>query len=214
MITFGFSAFLKLLSLNDKPQRTAIRNRLVPSPGGGYDFHDSLRRLARRYLVDGDPIADLLMSAGKIVQPPERLSAMAGLERLALWRAAHPGPILDFAPVTFESPGHLFKVKFEPDLGLPLLGTSTAIHFWNTKTPALSLNATYVALALAAQAYEKQEGAPEDVAVLSIREPPTLYRLSETGDWSSVAASVVERLEEIIEGPSSPPPSPGDHPVP
>jgi hypothetical protein len=212
VIKFGFSAFLKLLSLNDKPQRTEIRRRLAPSSGGGYDFHDSLRRLAHRYLVDGDPMPDLLASAGQIVQPPERLSAVAGLERLALWRAKNPAVVLDVAPVTYESPQHLFKVEFKADFAVPRHGEKTAIHIWNTKTPALVPGAVYAALSLIAQACENEEGAPDDFGVLSLREPTILYLLSEAADWSGVAATLVERIEDIIQGPALPPPQPEDHP--
>ena len=50
--------------------------------------------------------------------------------------------------------------------------------------------------------------------MLSLREPITLHRLSQAGDWSAVAARVVERLEELIEGPSAPPPQPDDRRAP
>jgi hypothetical protein len=213
VITFGFSAFLKLLSLNDKPQQTEIRRRFAPS-GGGYDFHDSLRRLAHHHLVDDKPMTDVLASAATIAQAPERLSATAGLERLALWRAENPGPALDFPPVTFESPGHLFRVKFEPDFGLALHSKPTALHLWNTKKPPLAPAAVYIALSLIAQKYEGLEGAPEDLGVLSLREPVTLHLQSEAADWSGVAASIVDRIEEAIEGPAPPPPAPGQHPTP
>lgn len=213
MITFGFSAFLKLLSLNDKPQWTEIRRRLAPS-GGGYDFHDSMRRLARRHLAAGTPMSDVLASAAAIVQTPERLSAIAGLERLALWRDESPGPVLDFAPVTFESPSHLFRVKFEPDFGLALYGRPTALHLWNTKRPPLARTAAHIALSLVAEKYEGQEDAPEALGVLSLREPTTLYLLKEAKEWSDVAASAVCQIEEAIEGPAPPPPAPGQYPTP
>jgi hypothetical protein len=80
VIRFGFSAFLKFWSLNAKPQQTELqqtelRKRLAPSSGGGYDFHSSLRRQARRYLAGGEPLANVLTSAGTIKRPVERLSA-------------------------------------------------------------------------------------------------------------------------------------------
>jgi len=213
VITFGFSAFLKVLSLNDKPQRSEITKRLGPSSSSGYDFHKSLRLHARRYLVDGEPMTDVMASAGRIVRLQERQSATLALQRLELWRAATPGDILYFSPVVFESPRHLFKVKFEPDFGLRVRGKTTAIHLWNTKHPKLSPGATYAALSLVAQAFETQEGAPEDVGVLSIREPPTAYLLSEVSDRSTIAASIMERMEEIIRGTISPPPPPEDRPT-
>jgi hypothetical protein len=212
VITFGFSAFLKVLSLNDKPQRSAIKKRLGPSSSNGYDFHKSMRQHAHRFLVDGEAMPDVITSAGTIVQLPERLSATLALQRLELWRIATPGAILQFSPVVFESPRHLFRVKFEPDFGLRIGGKNTAIHLWNTKQPNLSPGATYAALWLAAQAFRDQEHAPDDVGVLSIREPPTLYLLSQVRDASAVAASIVERMEETIQETPPPPPLPEDRP--
>ena len=213
MIRYGFSAFLKMLSLNDRPQRTEIRKRLVPSSGGGYDFHKSLRLHARGYLVDGEPMADVIASAGNITRLPERLSAIAALQRLELWRAATPGEILQFAPVEFESPRSLFKVKFEPDFGLRIRGKTTAVHLWNTQRPQLSPGATFAALSLVAQAYQSREDGPEDVAVLSIREPPALYLLSQVRDRSAIAALMVERVEKTIQGTVQPPAAPEDRPA-
>lgn len=214
MINFGFSAFLKVLSLNDKPQRSAIKKRAIPSSSDGYDFHKSFRRLARRYLIGAEPIADMIALAGKIGPLPERQSAVLALQRLEIWRATTPGKILHVPAVVFESPHHLFTVKFEPDFGLRIGGTTTAIHLWNTKHPKLSANATCAALSLAAQAYESDdEAAPEDVGVLSILEPPTPYLLSQASDRPAAAASIVERIEDIIEGTIFPPTSPEDRPA-
>jgi hypothetical protein len=110
VVTFGFSAFLKILSLNERPQRTAIRKRLGPSSGSGYDFHKRFRQLAHHYLVGGASLPDVIASAQTIVQPAEQASAVAALERLGLWRASAPGKIIDVAPVIYESPHQLFKV--------------------------------------------------------------------------------------------------------
>ena len=213
MLSFGFSAFLKLLSMNEKPHKTEVRRRVTPSLGGGYDFHQSLRRLARRYLVSDESIADVLASAETIVKAPERLSAIAALERLDIWRGAVTGTVVSVPPITFESPGHLFRVKFEADFGLRIGTTTAAIHIWNTKRPLLASGPTYAALSLIAQAFELHDDAPDDIGVLSLREPTLLYRLSDVSDPSALASSLVDQLEDTIRGATPPPPSP-DHPSP
>ncbi|MDU7523827.1 MAG: hypothetical protein E7K72_21025, partial [Roseomonas mucosa] len=119
LVTFGFSAFLKLLSLNERPRRTALRQRLSPS-AGGYDFHRSFRLHARRLLVDGVAVDDVLTSAGTITKLPERRSAVAALQRLDLWRRSAPGPVFQGEPVIYESPRRLFRVRFEPDFSIRL----------------------------------------------------------------------------------------------
>ncbi|HWE92756.1 MAG TPA: hypothetical protein VG269_02175 [Tepidisphaeraceae bacterium] len=91
-------------------------------------------------------MADVLLSAGRIAREPERLSATAALERLELWRAGMPGMVRDFPPVAYESPQHLFRVKFEPDFGLPVRSKATALHLWNTMRPELSAGAAFIAL--------------------------------------------------------------------
>jgi hypothetical protein len=213
MVTFGFSAFLKVLSLNEKPQKTEIRKRLAPSSGGGYDFHKSLRQHARRYLVDGEAMRALIASAGTITRVPERQSAIAALERLEAWRAGTPGEILDFGPVVFESPQHLFRVRFEPAFGLRRGGRSTAIHIWNNKRPPLAPGPTYAALALVDQALLGDDHEPDDVGVLSLRESVAAYYLSDGAALTELAASLVQRIEDIIRG-GPPPSSPEDRPFP
>jgi hypothetical protein len=214
LVNFGFSAFLKLLSLNEKPYKTEVRRRVGPSTGSGYDYHRSFRLLARRFLVENVAIAEILASAEKITRSSERQSALGALQRLETWRAAHPGRIVAVPPAIFESPAHLFRVKFEADFGLHARGRTTAIHLWNTMRPPLSADATYAAITLAAQAFDSLDDAPGDLGVLSMREPSRLYRLSDVGDQSALAASIVERLEETIRGTIRPLPSPEHRPPP
>lgn len=215
MTTFGFSAFLKLISMNDKPMRTEIRNRLVPGTGG-YDFHRSLRLHTRRYLVRGESLADLLASAEGVAKDAERKSLKAGLEKLGLWRSRNPGAILNFAPSMYRSPRGIFQVHFEPDFGIQMAGGSVGIHVWNTLKPNLDAGRTYLALALLADAYDAGD-TPDDVAVLSLHEP-RLYRLSEVTERLSVAERMAGELEEKFDEvrddlglPPAPPAGPRPH---
>jgi hypothetical protein len=73
----------------------------------------------------------------------------------------------------------LFRVRFEPDFGIRIHGKATALHLWNTKFPKLAPNTTYAALALVAQSLQHQDGNPDDIGVLSLREPPTAYLLED-----------------------------------
>jgi hypothetical protein len=196
MPTFGMSAFLKLICLNERPGRTQMRARLSPSTGG-YDFHRSLRLRAHRYLVDDEPREEVVASIAEIVRAPEQLSARMGLERLEQWRRDHPGAIVPFAPVTYASPGGLFKVTFTADFGVRVGADAVAVHLWNTATPMLSPRMVYAALSLFAPLYASIDNPPDDVAVLSLREP-RLYRLSEAGRFASLGSSLVGRVEETL----------------
>ena len=212
MLTFRFSFFLKLLSLNETPQKTEIKKRTAPSARGGYDCHRSFRLHARRYLTEGAPIDEVLASAGKIARASERLSAVSALGRLAAWRTANPGMILPGSNTVFESPGHLFRVRFESDFGLLTEKGTVAIHLWNTMKPVLAAGPTYVAMTLAAGAFADQGTAPADIGVLSVREPPRLYKLSGVADQTTSAAKIVDRLEDTIRGSTSPIPHPESRP--
>jgi hypothetical protein len=213
MVNFGFAAFLKFISLNERPQATELRRRLNPT-GNGYDFHKQMKLLARRHMVGGEPMANVLSLAGAIASLPERRAAIAALGRLETWLATNQTQILAFPPATFESPRHLFRVKFEPVFGLRIGGLTAAIDIWNTKAPKLALGPTYAALSLVARAYHDQERWPGSVGVLSLREPEELHLLSDVPDQSGLANSMVERLEDAMRGTPLPPQRPEDRPAP
>lgn len=80
--------------------------------------------------------------------------------------------------------------------------------------PVLAPGPTYAAQTLIAQALETHDDAPDDVTVLSIREPPRLFRLSDVDDQAKLAASIVDQLEETIRDASPPSPPPPSHPSP
>jgi hypothetical protein len=214
--TFGFSAFLKLVSLNARPQRTLIRQRLTISRSEGYDFHRSLKLRANRYLVDDMPLPQVLQTVEEIKRAAERRSAKAGLEQLGTWRDRNPGPILAFDPVLFESPAKNFRVQFLPTFGVQLNGQNVAVHIWNTARPDLDARMMYAALSLFPSLYDSQEIRPDDLAVLSL---PSLrlYRLNEVADQAEIGRRLIRRLDDLFEEIGREPPRPAapkrDRPV-
>lgn len=196
MTTFGFSAFLRLVSLNDKPQRTAVRKRLA-RVGQAYDFHKSMRIRANRFLVRDEPFQLIIESTSEIRRAPERSSARHGLNRLLEWRDENPGPIFAPTAATFESPRRLFKVSFRPDFGIHIEGIATAIHIWNTARPQLQGRIVYAALSLIRDGYQEIESKPQDVGLLSLRNGQ-LYRLAEAADYSALARRLIDQLENVI----------------
>lgn len=199
MPTFGFSAFLKLLSLNERPQRREVRQRLFPSAAGGYDFHRSLRLLCRRLLVGGDSLDDLIAQADGLTNSAEARSVKLGLESLDGWRRVNPGNIVSVPPRTYESPRGRFKVHFTPDFGLEVDGRVTAIHIWNTSRPELVSRMVYAALSLIPELYDNESmEPPSDFGVLSLPEN-RLYRLSDVGDFTLVGRRIVSLIENLID---------------
>jgi hypothetical protein len=196
MPTFGFSYLLKILCINERPQRTEIRRRLQPSDSA-YDYHRSLRLRIQRHLMRGEDIDDVIASTDEIAQPPERNSARTGLERLRDWRAANPVPVFECAPVIIESPDGRFRVRYEPDFGIVLSGRRTAVHVWNNIRPNLQDRMVYAALSLVAEGYGSGGEALEDFAVLSLQ-TGRLYRWSDVPDHSLLAARLVTALDRLV----------------
>ena len=204
MTTIGFSAFLKLISLNPKPQHTLIRKRILPDGSSARDFHRSLRLRAHRLLVDGLTLDEVLATLGRIKRDSERQSARSGLEKLTEWRRLNPGALLTFPSMLFESPQKKFKVRYLPDFGIMMDGRSVAVHIWNTGKPQLDVRMTYAALSLFT---EVNDNSPDDIAVLSLRNS-VLYRRNEVPDHSEIALNVIDRLDDIFDEIQHPPERP------
>lgn len=200
MPNFGFSAYLKLVCLNDKPQLTEIKKRITPSEGG-YDYHRSLKRLSKEMLLEGRSLDSVLEAAEAIGKENERNSAKHGLQVLSKWVRAHPLPRFSAQAVTYESPNRVFGVRFEPSFGAVLDGRNTAVHIWNTKKPPLQRRFVLGALATVAPLYRSLGSEVTDVAVLSLREM-VLYKLSDATDqraalaFGTAVAGAMERLFE------------------
>ncbi|TSE05927.1 hypothetical protein C1D09_021600 [Mesorhizobium intechi] len=215
MPSFGISAFLRIVHMNDRPQRTELRRRSAPREGG-YDFHSSLRRLCRR-LVAGEPLENLLAATLAIAQPPERRSAQLGLKRLNAWRILNPGAVLECHAVTVRSPGETFSVNFTPNFGLRVEDQAVAIHVWNTAAPRLEQRLVRAVLSTIQPTYHAADNGPDDIAVLCLR----TMRLIRLGNASDVAdlgrvmfANVDGIFREIAAASGEAPPAPGDHPAP
>lgn len=196
MPTFGFSYFLKLLCLNERPLKTEVRNRLTPSDSA-YDYHRSLRLRIQRALIHGEDFDEVIASTDQISRDAERNSARQGLERLRDWRAENPGALMPCASAVWESSDGEFKIRFDPDFAIDLGGQVTAIHVWNSLRPPLQDRMVYAALSLLPAAHADHETLPDDFAVLSLQ-TGRLYRLSDAPDHSLLAARLIESLDRLI----------------
>lgn len=198
MITFGFSAFLKLISSRAQPQQTLVRNRLTAKGEKSYDFHRRMRLLAHKYLAGDITLDEALLKIESIKAKNEKKAAKQALLKLAEWRAVEPGKIFTFKPAHFESPKKNFKVQFLPTFGIEIGGEKVAIHIWNTKLPDLDKHMTYAALSLFPAQFAAHEQKPDDLGVLSLPQSK-LYRLSDVGDYSEVGHRLVHRLDDLFE---------------
>ncbi|MFC5755621.1 hypothetical protein [Rhizobium sp. GCM10022189] len=189
---FGFSAYLKLINSNPRPQRTIIRKRYAPSDGG-FDFHKSFRSRVQQASFQGLSVETVLASTQQISRLSERNAARRALEQFFEWKAQHPGMMEAASSVTFLSPGGLFKIEYTPDFLLRIGERRTAVHLWNTRHP-LSGNLVRAALSAVAARYPL-ENRPEDFAVLSLQNR-TLYRWSES---DREITSLGERLMELLD---------------
>jgi hypothetical protein len=192
MLTFGISAYLKLISLNPQPQRTELRKRLSPSDKA-YDFHRSLRLHASRLLSQRESIESVLESANRIANPPERSSVQQGLKTLLDWRALNPAELFELKPHTYTSPNDIFKISFSADFGTVIGGKRYAVHLWNTKKPTLSERLVVATLSMLRSAYPEVD----NVAVLSLLDS-TLISSIEEPSVAEMGRRVAIRVEELI----------------
>ncbi|WP_159586597.1 hypothetical protein [Chelativorans xinjiangense] len=194
MLKFGTSAYLKLISLNTKPQRTELRKRIIPSDDA-YDFHRSLRLHAHRLLAKGESIESVLETARQIARAPERTSVQAGLTALLNWRGLHPAETFEVPPHTFSSPNEVFKVNFSADFGTVINGQRCAVHLWNTKKPPLSEHLTVATLSTFKQNYSELD----HLVVLSLLDSQIIWS-ADDAKYVSVGRDLSLRIENAILG--------------
>jgi len=188
----GFSAYLKIINSNPRPQRTSVMQRCRPSQGG-YDFHKSFRHRVQQVSFNGVTPAEAIASTRQISREAERNSARRALENFFAWKSEHPGPMRSSPPISFDSPAGMFKLEFVPDFLMEIDGRMTAIHLWNTQH---DLSGHLVRAALSSVAIRHPlENRPDDFAVLSLRNRK-LYRWSEADRDTRLLG---ERLLEILD---------------
>ena len=183
--TFGFSAFLKLISQNDKPQKSALKRRFAPSKGG-YDFHKSLRASIQQVVENPLAFGSIFESLNTIKKSAERNSAKNGLKNFQTWRQKYPGNLESADSIIISSPNNIFKVSFTPDFVIELNGRRTGIHIWNTKSK-LSSELVLATLSLVAKNYDREKRQLDDFGVLSLQNN-SFYRWSEDPQHGSPKA--------------------------
>lgn len=193
--SFGFSAFLKIICTNDKPQKRAIRERHKPS-NGGYDFHKNLRRRIQWLSSGSHSPAQVIASLSDIAKAPERASTYAGLKKFIDWLSRHKAKTSFCDEICFKSPNGLFQVKFAPDFLTEIEGRMTAVHVWNTQE-TLSRNLVIALLTTVALNWENTSERPDDFAVFSLQDGQ-LYKWSEhTREHKKMGHSLMLHIEKL-----------------
>lgn len=193
--SIGFSAFLKIVCANEKPQKRAIRERHKPTQGG-YDFHRNLRRRIQWLASESHTLEQVTSSLKEIKRTPERVSTRAALKRFVNWQSKHKAEIKFCEPLTFRSPNGLFQVKFAPDFLTELEGRMTAIHVWNTQEK-LSRNLVIAILTAVAANWDETPDRPDDFAVFSLTDGQ-FYRWSEhTGQHKKLGQEIMLHIEKL-----------------
>lgn len=195
--TFGFSAFIGVLSLNERPQRTKIKNRISPNKKSGRDFHTPFRQAAHKLVLRGASLDEIVASMQNIKQDAKRTSAINGIKRLSGWQALQTRQAMEFGAAIYQSPNAVFRIRYEPDFGLDIDGRHTAIHIWNNKAE-INPTFTFAALTFLRNGYASLRGGPDDWAVLSTKDL-TLYRHSETTENHVTLANLLaDKLEKTF----------------
>ena len=193
---FGFSAFLKFICSNEKPQKRILRERHNPNKSGGYDFHKSMRRGIQRMAFDGASYEQVAASFSSIKNPPERISALKCLKEFDAWMKIHKASLSSFPEIVFSSPNGVFNISFRADFIAEMGGRVTAVHVWNTNHK-LSSNLVLCALCLVAQNAPLTPSRPDDFAVLSMRDG-RIYKWSDaTKEHGIFAEKLMLNYEKV-----------------
>lgn len=196
--TFGFSAFLRIISLNERPQKTAIRNRHRPVENkGGYDFHRSLRTAINELATGKSNLSDTLAKISSIPKLPERRSAKRGVVRFLRWIKNHSGAVSFCDPIVIDSPSGLFRIRFEADFVVEIAGRRTAVHVWNTKSPKLNKSHVIAALTIVQKHWPKNLDNVDDFAVLSLQDNRFFAWSDETNAYSGLADAILLHLDQL-----------------
>lgn len=164
MTTFGTSAYMKLLGLNPKPRDTELRDRILPTGGGGYDFHKAMRRIASEFASDEADWTTTKARLRAIKKRPERESATAAAFAFKRWGNGRSIRLLADSEQRVSSPNEVFSIKFSPDFEIELDGVPTRIHIWNTKKPHIRIRE-----AIGTLGHFVTEDSPSSIGVLSLR---------------------------------------------
>ncbi|MCQ2003998.1 hypothetical protein [Rhizobium sp. NRK18] len=194
--TMGFSAFLKLISLSDKRQKSTIRERHKPSKDSKpYDRHRSLRRAIQKLATGTQTPAEVFAATSLIKNKGERRSTRLGIIRFLKWRKANPGQINFCDAIVIQSPGGFFRIRFEANCVMEMGGRRTAIHIWNTKEPKLQKSIVIAALTLVQRNWPKESDLVDDFAILDLRNMQ-LHRWSENPKaYSTIVDAIMQYLD-------------------
>jgi hypothetical protein len=195
--TFGFSAFLRMICLNERPQKTAIFSRHRPSKEGGYDYHRSLRTCIQKLATGSHNLKEVLVEISDITKPSERNSTKRGVVRFLRWIRANGSAVAFCDPIFIHSPLGYFKVRFNANCVVEINGRRTAIHVWNTQNPKLSEKEVLAALSLVRRSVDTKTDVIEDFAVLSLTDG-RLYRWSDNpSDYNVLADSILLQIDRL-----------------
>lgn len=196
--TFGFSAFLKIISSNERPQKTAIRDRHRPKTNtSGYDFHRSLRGAINGLATRKLSFPEVMSKIASIQNLSERRSAKHGVVRFLRWIKNYSGTITFCDPIIIESPSSLFRIRFEADFVVEIAGRRTAVHVWNTKKIHLDKSHVIAALTIVRDKRTKELDNLDDFAVLSLQDNRFFACSDAPNTYSGLAEAIMLHLDQL-----------------
>ncbi|WP_292055687.1 MULTISPECIES: hypothetical protein [unclassified Martelella] len=166
---FGFSAFLRILHQNERPQYRTIKERYREDSSGGYDFHRSFRNRVQS-LADGtldeNAITD---SVNSIRKTAERRSTLDGLKAFVAWKRRLGLILLPGKPILYSPKELSFSLEFKPDFITLIDGELHSVHLWNTKTP-LTSTITMSTLKVVSDHVRGDANYPKHLAVYALKQ--------------------------------------------
>ncbi len=193
--TLGFSALLRLLDANEKPQRNAIKNRYVSRDAR--DFHRSFHLSIKNLLTGISTFRQAIRSAQRIKKQSERQHTKSGIVRFLRWYISLGTRGTAYPSIILPSPMGLFQVKFDPDCIIDLNGRRTAIHIWNS-SKKINPDQALAALSLVAAKFPLTFDRPDDFAVLSLQSGD-IYKWSDANkEHTIMALHLMTHLDRVF----------------
>lgn len=151
----GFTAFLKLLELDDHLRKSELKRK--HRGGGGFQYWRPLQRVAPKLLAADANVKLLQAEIASLCSGPQRNYNQNALNSFAQWSAgksllsATSLPVID-AP--FGNSG--LTVRIRPDVTFRWDGRLVSMYLWATTKPLLSTPTLSMGLLFCSSAYRTQ----------------------------------------------------------
>lgn len=149
----GFSAFLKLLELDERPRKAELKRKL--GGGKGFPYWRPLETVAPKAILPAADIEAFRQQIHSLCSGHQRKYNSNAFDAFCKWidgKAIKPNPPLPAMDVPFGNSGLIIRLK--PTVTFELDGKTYSMNLWATTKPELSIKTLSVGLRFCANAFK------------------------------------------------------------